>query len=193
MTSFTAPPATQPMDASKLIYSYTTDPRDVPDEATAAKSNDTICTHHMIIARWKKDIGWSTLELKPSSRQCPCFEGLKAYSGDDGKLRLFRPDRNGAGLQMSAERISLPPAPSEELKKLILALLHVDAAKWFPRHRAGDFLYIQPTIIGSNLQLGVQAPTEALLYIIVGDMPRLDMMQDGKRLTNSCQDESIYV
>lgn len=59
-----------------------------------------------------------------------CFEGLKAYSGDDGKLRLFRPDRNGARLQISAERISLPPAPSEELKKLILALLHVDAVKW---------------------------------------------------------------
>lgn len=94
---------------------------------------------------------------------------------------------------MSADRISLPSAPSEELKKLILALLHVDAAKWFQRHRAGDFLYIQPTIIGSNSRLGVQAPTEALLYIIVGDMPRLDMMQGGKRLTNSCQDGSIHV
>lgn len=87
MTSFTAPPATQPMDASKLTYAYTTDPRDVPDEATAAKSNDTICTHHMIIARWKKDIGWSTLELKPSSRQCPVSTMLRVLRGPKGLQR----------------------------------------------------------------------------------------------------------
>ncbi|KAJ5371721.1 Aminotransferase class IV [Penicillium concentricum] len=200
MTSFTSPQAISPLNASKLTYTYTTDPRDVPDEATATKSRDTICTDHMIIARWKKDIGWSTPELKPygplsllPTASClhyahECFEGLKAYRGDDGKLRLFRPDRNGVRLQMSAERISLPAAPAEELKKLILALLHVDGAKWLPKHRAGDFLYIRPTIIGSNSQLGVQAPTEALLYIIVGYMPRLDMMQGGKRLLTSPQD-----
>ncbi|KAJ5520964.1 Aminotransferase class IV [Penicillium fimorum] len=200
MTSFTSPQATKPLDASELTYTYTTDPRDVPDEATAAKSKDTICTDHMIIARWKKDIGWSTPELKPygplsllPTASClhyahECFEGLKAYRGDDGKLRLFRPDRNGVRLQMSAERISLPSPPAEELKKLILALLHVDGAKWLPKHRARDFLYIRPTIIGSNSQLGVQAPTEALLYIIVGYMPRLDMMEGGKRLLTSPQD-----
>ncbi|KXG52081.1 Branched-chain amino acid aminotransferase II [Penicillium griseofulvum] len=197
MSSSTSPQV-QPLDASKLTYTYTTNPRDVPDEAT--KSKDTICTDHMITAQWQNSTGWSAPELKPygplslyPTASClhyahECFEGLKAYRGDDGKLRLFRPDRNGIRLQMSAERISLPPPPGEELEKLILALLHVDAGKWLPKQRAGDFLYIRPTIIGSNSQLGVQKPSEALLYIIVGYMPRLDMMHGGKRLLTSPQD-----
>jgi branched-chain amino acid aminotransferase len=186
------------LDASKLTYTYTINPRDVPDEAT--KSKDTICTDHMIIAHWKKSTGWSPPELKPygplslhPTASClhyahECFEGLKAYRGDDGKLRLFRPDRNGIRLQISAERISLPPPPGEELEKLILALLHVDAGKWLPKQRAGEFLYIRPTIIGSNSQLGVQKPSEAMLYIIVGYMPPLDTMHGGKRLLTSPQD-----
>ncbi|KAE8150619.1 branched-chain amino acid aminotransferase II [Aspergillus avenaceus] len=190
----------QRLDASKLTYSYTTSPRPVPDEATLASSDETICTDHMIIVSWKAKSGWSAPELKPygplslfPSASClhyahECFEGLKAYRGYDGKIRLFRPDCNGRRFKMSAERISLPSIDPEELEKLMVALLSVDSPKWLPKHHAGQFLYVRPTIIGSNAQLAAVAPTEALMYIIVGFMPRMDMPPGGKRLLTSPDD-----
>jgi branched-chain amino acid aminotransferase len=89
---------------------------------------------------------------------------------------------------MSAERISLPKFDPDELEKLIYALLSVDGPKWLPESRAGDFLYVRPTIIGTDSQLGVAKPTEALLYIIVGYMARMDTPTGGKRLLTSPDD-----
>ncbi|KAL6235487.1 hypothetical protein BDW75DRAFT_240068 [Aspergillus navahoensis] len=187
----------RPLDASQLSYTYTTTPREVPDGKTLASNHGTICTDHMIVASWKVDSGWSAPELKPygpfsllPSASClhyayECFEGLKAYRGYDGKLRMFRTDRNSRRLLMSAERISLPQFDPDELEKLIYALLSVEGPKWLPKSRAGDFLYVRPTMIGTDSQLGVARPTEALLYIIVGYMDRMDAPAGGKRLLTS--------
>jgi branched-chain amino acid aminotransferase len=184
----------QPLDASQLRCEYTTTPRTVPDAETLSKQKQTICTDHMIVASWDVDSGWSTPELKPygpfnllPTASClhyayECFEGLKAYRGQDGKLRMFRTDRNCRRLLMSAERISLPEFDPDELEKLIYTLLSVDGKKWLPKERAGDFLYVRPTIIGTDSQIGVAKPTAALLYIIVGYMARMDTPAGGKRL-----------
>lgn len=190
----------QPLDASQLRYEYTTAPRDVPDAGTLAKSKQTICTDHMIIASWDINSGWSPPELKPygpftllPTASClhyayECFEGLKAYRGHDGKLRMFRTDRNSRRLLMSAERISLPQFSPDELEKLIYALVSVDGLKWLPESRAGEFLYIRPTIIGTDSQIGVAKPTAALLYIIIGYMGRMDTPAGGKRLLTNPDD-----
>ncbi|KAJ5967321.1 hypothetical protein N7501_003569 [Penicillium viridicatum] len=190
----------RPLDASKLKYAYTTTPREVPDAETLTNNKKTICTDHMIVASWNVESGWSVPELKPygpfsllPSASClhyayECFEGLKAYRGDDGKLRMFRTDRNARRLLMSAERISLPQFDPAELEKLIYALLSVDGEKWLPKSRAGDFLYVRPTIIGTDSQLGIVRPTEALLYIIVGYMARMDTPTGGKRLLTNPDD-----
>ncbi|GIC90345.1 branched-chain amino acid aminotransferase [Aspergillus udagawae] len=190
----------QPLDVSQLRYTYTTTPRNVPDAKTLGGTHETICTDHMIVASWSATCGWSVPELKPygpfsilPSASClhyayECFEGLKAYRGHDGKLRMFRTDRNCRRLLMSAERISLPKFDPDELEKLIYALLSVDGPKWLPKSRAGDFLYVRPTIIGTDSQLGVAKPTEALLYIIVGYMARMDTPTGGKRLLTSPDD-----
>ncbi|GFF49892.1 branched-chain-amino-acid aminotransferase, mitochondrial [Aspergillus udagawae] len=190
----------QPLDASQLRYTYTTTPRNVPDAKTLGGTHETICTDHMVVASWNAARGWSVPELKPygpfsilPSASClhyayECFEGLKAYRGHDGKLRMFRTDRNSRRLLMSAERISLPKFDPDELEKLIYALLSVDGPKWLPESRAGDFLYVRPTIIGTDSQLGVAKPTEALLYIIVGYMARMDTPTGGKRLLTSPDD-----
>lgn len=184
----------QPLDASRSRYEYTTTPRDVPDSKFLATTKQTICTDHMIVASWDVNKGWSSPELKPygpfyilPAASClhyayECFEGLKAYRGDDGKLRMFRADQNSRRLLMSAERISLPEFDPDELEKLLYALLSVDGAKWLPKERTGEFLYIRPTIIGTDSQLGVAKPTSALLYIIVGYMARMDDPVGGKRL-----------
>lgn len=189
-----------PLDASKLTYTLTTSPRTVPSEATANAGSETICSDHMITAVWSASAGWSAPELKPygplslmPTASClhyatECFEGLKAYRGHDGRLRIFRPERNAARMRMSSARISLPVFEPAELVKLMTALLAVDGPRWLPRDRPGSFLYLRPTMIGTQSQLGVQSPKEAMLYIIVSFMPRMDSPPGGMRLHTSPED-----
>lgn len=191
----------QPLKACDLSYSYTTTPQPVPSEAAILASEESICTDHMVVATWKHGIGWSKPELKPYGRlsllptaSClhyatECFEGLKAYRGHDGNLRVFRIDHNVARLRTSAARISLPAFEPEEIKKLILSLLSVEADRWLPKEQAGGFLYVRPTLIGTSAQLGVQAPKEAMLFIVLAYMPRLDLPPGGLRLYSSPEDE----
>ncbi|KXX74181.1 Branched-chain-amino-acid aminotransferase, mitochondrial [Madurella mycetomatis] len=189
------------LDASKLIIQRA-DPaaREVPDEATACSGNETICTDHMITVTWKHASGWSAPELKPYGPltlmptasvlhyATECFEGLKAYRGYDGKLRLFRPDRNAQRLLMSTLRISLPGFDPAEVEKLILALMAVDGPKWLPRSRPGSYLYLRPAVIGTQAQLGVQTPKEALLFITASFMPRMDAPPGGMKLHTNPED-----
>ncbi|KAH7463464.1 hypothetical protein FOMA001_g18153 [Fusarium oxysporum f. sp. matthiolae] len=190
----------QPLTASRLSYTYTTTPKPVPQEATILASEESICTDHMVVATWKHGVGWSSPELKPygplslpPTASClhyatECFEGLKAYRGQDGKLRVFRIDHNVARLKTSAARISLPAFEPEEVKRLVFSLLSTDADRWLPKDQAGDFLYVRPTMIGTSAQLGVQMPKEAMLFIVVAYMPRLDLIQGGLRLYSSPED-----
>jgi branched-chain amino acid aminotransferase len=190
----------QELDASRLVFTPNPNPRAVPDEATAFSGSETICSDHMLSVAWSATTGWAAPELKaygplslaPTASvlhyATECFEGLKAYRGHDGRLRLFRPDRNAARFLMSSLRISLPAFPPKELERLIHALLSVDGPKWLPRDRPGSFLYIRPTLIGTQGQLGVQAPSEALLYIFLSFMPRMDAPVGGMRLHTSPED-----
>ncbi|KAK4148017.1 aminotransferase [Dichotomopilus funicola] len=189
------------LDASKLTITRA-DPtaRAVPDEATACSGNETICTDHMITATWKAGAGWSTPELKPYGPlslmptasvlhyATECFEGLKAYRGHDGALRLFRPDLNAKRMLMSTLRISLPGFEPAELEKLILALMAIDGPKWLPTSRPGSYLYLRPAVIGTQPQLGVQAPKEALLFITASFMPRMDLPVGGMKLHTNPED-----
>ena len=76
---------------------------------------------------------YENLSLSPAANvlhyATTCFEGMKVYRGVDGKLRLFRPDRNGERLAMSARRASLPDFKTDELKKLIEKLMQVDGER----------------------------------------------------------------
>jgi len=190
-----------PLDASKLITTLA-DPtaRAVPDEAAACTGTETICTDHMITAAWNATTGWSAPELKPYGPltlmptasvlhyATECFEGLKAYRGHDGALRLFRPDLNAKRMLMSTLRISLPAFPPAELEKLILALMARDGPKWLPADRPGSYLYLRPAVIGTQPQLGVQAPREALLFITASFMPRMDAPAAGLKLHTNPED-----
>ncbi|KAF4120094.1 branched-chain amino acid aminotransferase [Geosmithia morbida] len=190
-------PDVAPLDASKLIYNLTKTPKAVPSEAEANSGNETVATDHMITATWNASTGWGAPEIKPygplslaPTASClhyatECFEGLKAYRGYDGRLRVFRPDCNADRMRMSASRISLPDFDPAEFVKLITAILSVDGPRWLPRDAPGNFLYLRPTMIGTHSQLGVMAPREALLYIILTYMPRLDAPPGGMRLQTS--------
>ncbi|KAJ2897295.1 branched-chain amino acid aminotransferase [Zalerion maritima] len=185
-----------PLDMSKIIETRTTAPREVPPEGVIHTfGGESICSDHMMTASWNAKTGWSAPELKPYGPftlmptatvlhyATECFEGMKAYRGFDGKLRVFRPERNTARMLMSAKRISLPAFEPEELEKMIERLLEVDGAKWLPR--SGTFCYLRPTMIGTQPQLGVQQPKEALLYVIAAYMPTLDTPTGGMKLLTS--------
>ncbi|CAK7240695.1 MAG: hypothetical protein STHCBS139747_002141 [Sporothrix thermara] len=192
----------QELDASKLTYEYTKSPRPVPASIEAACAGaETICTDHMITVAWDAATGWAAPELRPYGPlslmptasvlhyATECFEGLKVYRGVDGRLRLFRPDCNAQRMLTSAIRISLPAFEPSELEKLIIALMAVDGPKWLPRDVApGSFLYLRPTMIGTQPQLGVQAPKQALLYITACYLPKLDKVAGGLRLHTSPED-----
>ncbi|OTB15167.1 hypothetical protein K445DRAFT_75515 [Daldinia sp. EC12] len=195
-----AQPNVQELNASNITYTFTKEPRDVPPPGVHSIDGSTISTDHMITVAWSAKSGWGTPELKPYGPlslmptasvlhyATECFEGLKAYRGFDGKLRLFRPDCNAERFLMSSVRISLPSFPPAEVEKLLLALMAVDGPKWLPRDRPGSFIYLRPTLIGTQSQLGVQAPAEALLYIIATFMPVMDSPAGGMKLHTSPDD-----
>ncbi len=193
-------PNVQELDASKLTYTFTQNPREPPPLGITADNGNSICTDHMIIAKWSAKNGWAAPELKPYGPlslmptasvlhyATECFEGLKVYRGYDGKLRLFRPDCNCERMLMSSIRICLPSFPAKQLEKLVLALMSVDGPKWLARDRPGNFLYVRPTMIGTQSQLGVQAPSEAMLYIILSYMAKMDSPAGGMKLHTSPDD-----
>jgi len=189
------------LDASKLIVELADlTARQVPDEATANSGDETICTDHMVTCKWRATTGWEAPELKPYGPlslmpvasvlhyATECFEGLKVYRGFDGKLRLFRPDLNAKRMLMSTLRVALPGFDPKELEKLIAILVARDGPKWLPRSRPGSYLYIRPAVIGTQAQLGVQAPKEALLFITLSFMPRMDSPPGGMKLHTSPED-----
>jgi len=79
------------------------------------------------------------------------FEGMKAYRGVDGKIRLFRPELNMERMNNSAVRAGLPPFRGEELIKCICRLISIDQ-EWVP-HSTASSLYIRPTLIGIDVSI----------------------------------------
>lgn len=172
-----------PLDASSLQVTLTKEPRTPPEPNSIETKEQKTCTDHMVTALWTVSHGWHAPELRPYGPfsimpsasvlhyATECFEGLKLYRGFDGKLRLFRADRNCERMRKSASRIALPDFEADELNKLIIALCARDGPKWLPKEHAGSFLYIRPTMIATDPTLGVQRPKEALLYVILACFP----------------------
>ncbi|KAG8352433.1 hypothetical protein FVEN_g9492 [Fusarium venenatum] len=172
-----------PLDASRLIVTKTDKLNPIPEPGSAELWAQNACCDHMVIARWSVDQGWEAPELKPfgdisisPAASClhyatQCFEGMKVYRGFDGKLRLFRPERNAKRLVMSSQRVSLPGFDEEELVKLIKALVRLDCPRWLTKDKPGKFLYIRPAVIGNGRQIGIQIPAEATIIILMVSWP----------------------
>lgn len=130
----------------------------------------------MLTIEWTMADGWrepkitpyQNLSLDPAScvfhYAFECFEGMKAYKDKDGKIRLFRPDKNMERFNKSAARIALPTFTGTALIDLIARLVRLDS-NFIPDAR-GYSLYLRPTMIGTQRTLGVGAPGSALLYVI---------------------------
>ena len=143
-------PAINDLDASKLTITHTTTPRPVPEINSKEVWSVKACTDHMVTVKWTEDAGWHAPEIKPygpltimPTASClhyatQCFEGMKVYRGYDGKLRLFRPDKNCARLVTSSVRVALPPFNPGELEKILKAFLSLDGPRKSPRFIKGS-------------------------------------------------------
>lgn len=99
------------------------------------------------------------------------FDGLKAFRGVDGCIRIFRPDENAARVQASARKLCLPEPTTEMLINAFTEVVRRNA-DYVPPYGTGASLYLRPLLIGTNPVLGVKAATEAMLIVFaspVGD------------------------
>ena len=95
-----------------------------------------------------------------------CFEGLKAFRGKDGQIRLFRPEENAKRLQRSAKFLGIE-APSTEMFIDMCKQIVKENIDFLPPYEvSGASLYLRPTLIGSNPQLGVQSSKECTFLML---------------------------
>ena len=94
-----------------------------------------------------------------------CFEGLKAYRGADGRVRLFRPDENAKRMQSSATYLDMP-APTMEM--FIDMCTMCVQANWehIPSYESGASLYLRPVLFGINPQLGIKSAKDVMFAIM---------------------------
>lgn len=95
-----------------------------------------------------------------------CFEGMKAYTTKEGKIVLFRPDRNAARMKNSCEQLLMAVYPED---KFIDACIKVVKAneRFVPPYGSGASLYLRPYLIGVGENVGVRPAPEYLFGIFV--------------------------
>ena len=88
-----------------------------------------------------------------------CFEGMKAYTTEDGRIVCFRPDMNAARMADSCRRLVMPVFPEDRFVDAVKQTVAANAA-WVPPYGSGASLYIRPFMFGSDAILGVKPATE---------------------------------
>ncbi|XP_022900476.2 branched-chain-amino-acid aminotransferase, cytosolic [Onthophagus taurus] len=127
--------------------------------------------YHEALGGWQKPeiIPFENISLHPAAKvlhyAIELFEGMKAYRGVDGRIRIFRPDMNMNRMNLSAKSSGLPTFHNDEMTKCMKRLISIDQ-EWVP-HAEGASLYIRPTLIGIDGTLGVAQSESALLFTIL--------------------------
>ncbi len=94
------------------------------------------------------------------------FEGLKAYMGKDGKVRLFRWEENAKRMLFSAEGIKMAQFPVEMFREAIFKVINLNR-KFVPPYGSGATLYIRPLLFGSGAEVGVKPGSEYTFVVFV--------------------------
>ncbi len=136
----------------------------------------TIFTDHMFEMDYEEGKGWydprivpyHKLELEPSCMVFhygqEMFEGLKAYKTEDGRVLLFRPDKNIERANRSNKRLCIPEIPEDVFLEALKAVVDVDQ-DWIPT-KPGTSLYIRPFVIATDPFLGVR-PSHSYKFMII--------------------------
>lgn len=94
------------------------------------------------------------------------FEGLKAFRGKDGKVRLFRPQENARRMISSAKRLCMAEPPEELFLEAVIDVVKQNI-DFVPPYESGASLYIRPVLFGIDATLGVKPGHEYMLCIFV--------------------------
>jgi branched-chain amino acid aminotransferase len=137
----------------------------------------TVFTDHMFVADFEEEKGWYDPRIEPYgplSLDPACsmlhyaqgvFDGLKAFRGRDGKVRLFRPQKHVERLNNSAKRMCIPSLDPDFALKSLTTLVAIEK-DWVPS-TVGTSLYVRPTIIASEPFLGVRPAKSYIYYVIL--------------------------
>ena len=88
-----------------------------------------------------------------------CFEGMKAYTTEDGRTVVFRPDLNAERMANSARRLEMPAFPEDRFVDAVLKTVKANEA-YVPPFGSGATLYIRPYMFGSDPVIGVKPSNE---------------------------------
>ncbi len=137
----------------------------------------TVFTDHMFVVDFQEEKGWYDPRIEPYgpfSLDPACavlhyaqaiFDGLKAFRGTDGKVRLFRPQKHIERMNNSAKRMCIPAVDPDLALKALVDLVRVER-DWVPS-TIGTSLYVRPTIIASEPFLGVRPAKAYIFYVIL--------------------------
>jgi len=95
------------------------------------------------------------------------FEGMKAFMGKDGKVRVFRWEENARRMQRSADGIEMAQPPLELFREALIKAIRLNR-RFIPPYGTGAALYLRPLLIGTGAQVGVKPAKEYMLMIFVG-------------------------
>lgn len=95
-----------------------------------------------------------------------CFEGLKAYTTEDGKVVCFRPDLNAARMADSCRRLEMPVFPEDKFVDAVVQTVRANLA-YVPPFGSGATLYIRPYMFGSDPVIGVHPASEYQFRVFV--------------------------
>ena len=136
----------------------------------------TLFTDHMFVADFHAEKGWydprvepyGPIPLDPAAAVLhyaqAIFDGLKAFRGADGKVRLFRPQKHVQRMNHSAAQMCIPPLDPELALRSLVTLVGIER-DWVPK-TVGTSLYVRPTIIASEAFLGVR-PAKSYIYFVI--------------------------
>lgn len=115
------------------------------------------------------------------------FEGLKAYNGADGKIRLFRHDENAKRMIKSAQGVLMAEVPVDLFKEAVEKVVILNK-KYIPPYGSGASLYIRPLLIGTGPEVGVRPAQEYTFLVFV--MPVGPYFKSGFKPVNMmiCRD-----
>ena len=95
-----------------------------------------------------------------------CFEGLKAYETEDGKIVIFRPDLNAKRMVDSATRLEMPAFPEDKFIEAVEKVVQANL-DWVPPYGSGATLYIRPVMFATGNVIGVKPADEYQFRIFV--------------------------
>lgn len=134
-----------------------------------------IKTDFRYISNWKDgkwDAGHLTEDnmLTISEASCAlhygqsCFEGLKAYRTKEGKIQLFRPNKNAERLNSSLRKLLMPEIPEEKFIDACMQVVKANEA-YIPPYGTGGTLYLRPFVIGVGDNIGVKPAPEYIFCV----------------------------